>query len=68
MSKFACNVGTTERVARFVVGAFVTSLWFWGPETPWALIGLVPMTTGALGFCPLYTVFGFSTCKRPEGT
>jgi hypothetical protein len=36
---------------------------FVGPQTPWGWIGLVPLATGILGSCPLYTLFGISTCK-----
>lgn len=56
------NVGTFERVARIVLGAVVLSLVFVGPKTAWGWIGLVPLLTGIIGSCPLYSVFGFSTC------
>jgi hypothetical protein len=38
------------------------SLVFIGPQTPWAWIGLVPLITGLVGFCPLYRVLGINTC------
>ncbi len=57
-----------ERVLRFLVGVVVLSLVFIGPKTYWGLLGLVPLVTGAIGSCPLYTLFGFSTCGvRPGG-
>lgn len=56
------NEHTVERVIRVVVGLALLSIVFVGPKTLWGLIGLVPLATGALGSCPLYTLFGFSTC------
>ncbi len=56
------NTHSVERVARILVGVVGISLVFVGPQTPWGLLGLIPLATGALGTCPLYTVFGFSTC------
>lgn len=57
------NEHPVERVLRVVVGIAVLSLFFVGPKTPWALLGAVPVATGLLGSCPLYTLFGISTCK-----
>ncbi|MCM2324629.1 MAG: DUF2892 domain-containing protein, partial [Oligoflexia bacterium] len=37
---------------------------FIGPETPWGYVGLVPLLTGAFGYCPLYPLIGVRTCKR----
>ncbi len=56
------NEHVIERVVRVVVGLGVLALAFVGPQTPWGYLGLVPLATGLLGSCPLYTVFGFSTC------
>ncbi len=56
------NVGGIDRVLRIVVGLVVLSLYFWGPQTPWALLGLIPLLTGLVGFCPAYRLFGLSTC------
>lgn len=56
------NEGTIDRTLRVIAGLAILSLAFIGPRTPWAYLGLVPLVTGAFGFCPLYTVLGFSTC------
>lgn len=56
------NEHTVDRAVRVVLGLVLLSLVFVGPHTLWGLVGLVPLATGALGFCPLYTLFGFSTC------
>jgi len=56
------NEGTIDRVLRVIVGLILLSLVFVGPQTAWGWIGLVPLATGIVGFCPLYRVFGLSTC------
>lgn len=56
------NEHPIERGLRVVVGLGVLSLAFVGPKTPWAWLGLVPVLTGLIGSCPLYTLFGISTC------
>lgn len=56
------NEHNIERVIRVVLGLGLLSLTVVGPQTLWGLVGLVPLATGAIGSCPLYTVFGFSTC------
>lgn len=58
------NEGKLDRSLRVVAGLGIISLAFWGPQTPWAFVGLVPILTGLLGICPLYTLFGFNTCPR----
>lgn len=56
------NEGKVDRGLRVVVGLAVLSLAFVGPESVWAWIGLVPLITGLVGFCPLYSVLGVNTC------
>jgi hypothetical protein len=58
------NVGGLDRVLRVVVGLALLSLVFIGPKTLWGLIGLVPLGTAAIGFCPAYLPFGIKTCKK----
>ncbi|MBL9037820.1 MAG: DUF2892 domain-containing protein [Archangium sp.] len=60
------NEHAIERVARVVVGLGVISLAFVGPQTPWAWLGLVPLLTGLVGSCPVYTLLGVSTCSLPK--
>lgn len=57
------NEHPVERVLRVVIGLAALSLVFWGPRTMWGLLGAVPLATGLLGSCPLYTLFGLRTCK-----
>lgn len=60
-----CNVGGIDRILRIIVGAAILSLMYLKPEFGyWPLIGLVPLLTGAVGFCPLYPVVGMNTCKK----
>lgn len=56
------NEGTIDRVLRVVVGAGVLSLAFVGPHTPWGYLGVIPLATGLIGWCPLYSVLGIRTC------
>jgi hypothetical protein len=49
-----------------MLGAVLISLVFIGPQTAWGWIGLVPLLTGLTGYCPVYAVFGWSTCRRAE--
>ena len=56
------NEGPIDRVLRVVVGLGVLSLAFVGPQTPWGYVGLVPLATGLIGFCPLYAMLGINTC------
>lgn len=59
---FPRNEHTLERAIRVILGLALLSLTVIGPRTLWGLVGLVPLLTGLLGSCPLYTLFGFSTC------
>ncbi len=59
----AKNMGTVDRSVRIVVGLGVLSLAFLGPHTPWGYLGLVPLATGLIGWCPAYRSLGIKTCK-----
>jgi hypothetical protein len=64
------NVGSIDRVVRVLIGLGLLSLFFLleGKAKYFGLIGLVPLLTAAIGFCPLYTVIGLSTCPvKKEG-
>jgi hypothetical protein len=62
------NEHPVERVLRVVLGAGLLSLVFVGPQSLWGLVGIVPLATGLLGSCPLYTLLGFSTCPVKSKT
>ncbi len=55
------NEGTLDRSIRVLVGIVVLSLVFVGPTSPYALLGLVPLVTGLVGYCPTYRLLGIST-------
>ncbi|MGE0812420.1 MAG: DUF2892 domain-containing protein [Vicinamibacterales bacterium] len=59
---FSVNEHPVERVARVVLGAVLVGLAVMGSIGAWGYIGVVPILTGALGTCPLYSVVGISTC------
>ncbi|HCB42210.1 MAG: hypothetical protein CMK97_18445 [Pseudomonas sp.] len=58
------NVGTIDRVLRILVGALLIALTLTGTIGLWGWIGLVPLATGVVRFCPLYPLLGISTCKQ----
>jgi hypothetical protein len=57
-----CNVGGLDRVLRAIVGLVLISLVFVGPQTAWGWIGLLPLATAILGWCPPYALLGINTC------
>jgi fatty acid desaturase len=60
------NVGNIDRILRAVVGLALIALTLAGTIGVWGWIGVVPLLTAALGFCPLYTVLGFSSCPMKK--
>jgi uncharacterized membrane protein HdeD (DUF308 family) len=61
------NVHTIEQVIRIILGIVLLLLVFVGPKTLWGLLGIILLATGLIRFCPLYRLFGISTCKiTPE--
>lgn len=58
------NVGTIDRTMRAIIGIFLISLVFVGPQTPWGWLGLVPLLTAFAGFCPAYRLFGLCTLRK----
>lgn len=59
---FTRNEGTADRALRVILGVAILSLVFVGPRTNWGYLGLIPLITGLVGYCPLYRIFGFNTC------
>lgn len=58
------NVGGIDRILRIVAGLVLISLVFVGPQTPWGWIGVIPLATALIGWCPLYVPLGISSCPR----
>jgi len=57
------NIGNIERILRIVVGLALVVLTVMGTLPVWGYIGIVPLATGLMGWCPPYAIFGISTCK-----
>jgi Na+/proline symporter len=60
------NVGTIDRALRIVIGLVLIALVFVGPQTPWGWIGVVPLATALISWCPIYRLLGFNTCPMPK--
>lgn len=56
------NVGGLDQMARILVGAVLVALALFGVVGWWGWLGLVPLATGVLGWCPLYPLVGLNTC------
>lgn len=56
------NEGGIDRALRAVAGIALIGLTLAGTIGPWGWIGIVPLATAAIGWCPLYTVLGVNTC------
>ncbi|MGF1548179.1 MAG: DUF2892 domain-containing protein [Thiotrichales bacterium] len=57
------NVGGIDKVLRIIVGLALIALVFVGPQTAWGWIGVVPLITALVGFCPAYSLIGLRTNK-----
>lgn len=60
------NMGNIDRIIRILVGAVLINLTFIGVLPVWGYIGVVPMLTAMIGWCPAYLPFGIKTCKTPK--
>ena len=57
------NLSSADRMFRFILGIVLLFLVFTGPQTNWGWLGLIPLMTSMVGYCPLYAIFGWSTRK-----
>lgn len=60
------NESALDRVLRVILGVVLIALVFVGPQTPWGWLGLIPLITGLVGSCPIYTVLGMATGPTKE--
>jgi hypothetical protein len=58
-----CNVGRADRIVRVIVGLAIIVAGFYF-KSWWGLVGIVPMASAAVGWCPAYVPFGISTCRK----
>ncbi len=59
------NIGTADRILRIIVGGLALAFAITGPETGYnwlGYIGIVPLVTAVVGWCPAYTLLGLRTC------
>lgn len=60
------NVGGIDKILRIVIGLAAIAFALVGPETgynAWGFLGIVPLATALLGWCPPYAIFGINTCS-----
>ena len=60
------NVGGIDRIVRIVAGQALISLTHTGNIGVWGWLGVVPLATGAIGWCPPYAIFGINTCSMKK--
>lgn len=60
------NVGGMDRIARITIGLVLIGLTLTGNIGVWGWLGVVPLATGAIGWCPPYALFGFNTCAMKK--
>lgn len=58
------NIGNIDAIIRIILGLVILSLVFLGPKTLWGLVGLIPIFTGIIRYCPLYPILGINTCQK----
>lgn len=58
------NVGKSDRMIRIALGLVLLSLVFVGPQSLWGLIGIVPLATAFINFCPVYQALGVNTLGK----
>jgi hypothetical protein len=60
------NVGLWDRIIRIILGLVLLGLTTFGIIGVWGYIGLIPLATGLLKWCPIYTILGINTCPTPS--
>ena len=61
---FDANIGSTDRLLRFVAGIVLIGLAAAAVIGPWGYVGIVPLLTAVVRFCPAYTLLGIKTCRQ----
>ena len=60
------NEGGVDRALRVIAGLVLVVLAYLGTIGVWGYIGVVPLLTGVMGFCPAYTLLGINTCGTKQ--
>lgn len=66
--KLKKNIHPVERLIRVGVGLAISRLAFWEPSHFIFLLGLIPVLTGLIGWCPPYAILGISTCSKEKSS
>jgi len=61
------NIGGLDQGTRIAIGVLLLALGVVGPVGWWGLVGLVPLATGLIGNCPVYSALGLNTCPAGKG-
>ncbi len=56
------NVGKIDRISRVLLGLIIIAVGIYF-KSWWGIIGIIPLVTAAIGWCPLYALFGLSSCS-----
>ena len=59
------NVGGLDQMVRLAIGTALVMMWIFGPLGWWGVLGFLPLVTGLTRVCPVYPLFGLSTCPAP---
>lgn len=62
------NEGGIDRIVRIVAGLLLLGLMAMGSIGWWGWLGIVPLATGLIGWCPAYTLLGLNTCPMKSKT
>ena len=60
------NEGVIDRTLRVIVGLVLIGLAATGTIGMWGYIGIIPLVTGAVGMCPIYSLLGINSCPAPR--
>jgi hypothetical protein len=60
------NVGMVDKILRIIAGVVLIGFTLMGTIGIWGWIGIIPLATGVMGWCPLYSIFGLNTCPTRE--
>jgi len=57
------NVGGIDKILRIAIGIALIAMAYMNIVGVWGYIGVVPLLTGLIGWCPIYPILGIKTCK-----
>ncbi len=59
------NVGKADKIIRIILAIIIAGLGYYY-QSWWGLVAIIPLATAFMNFCPLYPIFGISTCKKKD--